>query len=105
MLVQIATDGNDASNAVSHWASGFTLVPDHSANLPATTDKTDSVTGFTSHPFGSATNNNYWSLSGDSYGGQGFGYRWECDDYHSDSDALAFTTTQQVWVRALLISV
>ena len=87
---QMALEGNAGYNAPSHWNTGHTLMSDHTAYLPATTNSASTGQGsqFWNFPFYEG-GVHHWSI-------QGQGYRFECD---SDVASYQYTTLHQVWVN------
>jgi len=73
------------------WATGFTALAGHSANLPAATTSTafsQREQAMTEQPF-YRSSTYHWNV-------RGAGYRWECDDYPNGSQN---TTLHQIWLR------
>ena len=87
---QMALEGNAGYNAPSHWNTGHTLMSDHTAYLPATTNGAYTGQGsqFWNFPF-YEVGVHHWNI-------QGVGYWFECDD---SPNSYQYTTLHQVWVN------
>jgi len=113
----IVYDGISTANTPSDWTSGYTLLSDHTAYLPAATTSVsaDSTSSLWSSPFYAQSTTsictcyNYWYYwygyccgYGTSYNPlyywniRGSGNRFECDDYSNDASQ---GTLHQIWVR------
>jgi len=90
---QMAFEENDAYNAPSHWSTGYTLMSDHTAFLPATTN---AVANFFTNQQSQFWNFPFYDSGAHHWGIKGVGYRFECDDYPNSNQ---YTTLHQVWVN------
>lgn len=85
------TYAKTGSGSMSGIQSGFTTLAGHSANLPATATHFYTNQGtltFTNFPF-YRNGDKHWGI-------QGFGSRWEVDDYAGGS---GYNTLHRVWVK------
>jgi hypothetical protein len=86
----VALTGVSTGNTAAYWNTGYTLLVNHTAFLPAATNGvyTSTTVGFSQFPFFKSTTY-HWGI-------QGNGNRFECDDY---SNGYAYSTLHNVYVR------